>query len=103
MSVFDARTVMTPSCVPAVMTPELLIAHPNAFAGTRDQVIPAGNWLVSDTEAVTVEVPSAASNEEDRLIVGALGFKTTVTGQWPKGLPYRSEERRVGKECRSRW
>ena len=28
---------------------------------------------------------------------------SNMLGMWLRKVPYRSEERRVGKECRSRW
>ena len=30
-------------------------------------------------------------------------FRKEITSQWLTSFLYRSEERRVGKECRSRW
>src|SRR2546428_4464546 len=44
----------------------------------------------------SVAVPQQFS-PETRMVEVALGTKV------PAGLPMRSEERRVGKECRSRW
>ena len=35
-------------------------------------------------------------------LVFSLGQKQVIKG-WDEGIPGRSEERRVGKECRSRW
>src|SRR5437879_13108495 len=38
----------------------------------------------------------------EKLAKGALDFQERATA-WAKGTPWRSEERRVGKECRSGW
>ena len=39
-------------------------------------------------------------DQKDRLW---LVWYTVIANQWSTSLPRRSEERRVGKECRSRW
>src|SRR2546422_4414660 len=36
-------------------------------------------------------------------VIGLLPFLATFLGIWTNLLRVRSEERRVGKECRSRW
>src|SRR2546430_5090991 len=37
------------------------------------------------------------------LAVNPFSLKVSVTGSFESTIPVRSEERRVGKECRSRW
>ena len=46
----------------------------------------------SDTPASNAETPAASSGAKLRFVTGG-----------ESGTYYRSEERRVGKECRSRW
>src|SRR5256885_16924978 len=51
-----------------------------------------------DVVAVTVKVP-----HHRELVSAALAAGKAAYCQWPLGRDLRSEERRVGKECRSRW
>ena len=50
---------------------------------------------------VTAAEPNIPAME--RTIDGFRGFLDCLEGVREKGIIYRSEERRVGKECRSRW
>ena len=50
-------------------------------------------------------IASLARTDAKLILLGApAGFgKTTLVAQWRASEAERSEERRVGKECRSRW
>ena len=52
-----------------------------------------------DKEPTSLKVTKAETGEE----VLVLDWKEDTLVKIPKGQFYRSEERRVGKECRSRW
>ena len=43
----------------------------------------------------------ASENIVSPAVMAAMG--TVLTNKYAEGYPARSEERRVGKECRSRW
>ena len=45
----------------------------------------------------------AANKEQILKDIATLVSINSVEGAPEEGAPYRSEERRVGKECRSRW
>ena len=59
---------------------------------------PDGPEILSDIEA---RISELILNEQDADTVVTAERIRTIIGQL--GLPDRSEERRVGKECRSRW
>src|SRR2546422_10441989 len=62
-----------------------------AFGGVADSVPPGGGL-----DAATTRL--ASSDTAPVSLVS--GF---FAGPWAPGIALRSEERRVGKECRSRW
>ena len=59
-------------------------------------------WLAL---TLTADAPRRYANIEDHYKYGSIGSEPGVSLLRPVGgvLPPRSEERRVGKECRSRW
>src|SRR2546430_6994509 len=61
-------------------------------------VLLSGQYSAQRGEALATpsESPASANTKEG----SALNATFEVTGSWPAN---RSEERRVGKECRSRW
>src|SRR3989475_7024391 len=76
------------------------------FHSTEQDLVPGGgalvalvngadSWAASGVETVS---PRAAGNESESC--GAIGL---TCGPHGLALAFRSEERRVGKECRSRW
>src|SRR5215204_7324124 len=85
-----------------------------------DPVERAGEVLTSDALAFLESLHTRFSDRRDELLAarktrreqvaraGAMAFLTDTaevrTGEWTvASAPPRSEERRVGKECRSRW
>ena len=62
-------------------------------------VIPIVDGLTPESSSVTVHVIVGLLLTS---VADAVGFVTVITGA-TFSLTVRSEERRVGKECRSRW
>ena len=58
--------------------------------------------LVAVTEAPKTANVSAATKKVKKLSFKKKGYVISVPGHWMNAKT-RSEERRVGKECRSRW
>ena len=75
---------------------------------------PATGTVVETVKIKEAAIPSIANEESSLNYI--LGYQAEMEGRWAEALkyyeeaskldpvsPYRSEERRVGKECRSRW
>ena len=71
---------------------------PAAFAAKDDHYVFKLSHVFAPTEQLTVEMEKVAERIKERTN-GAVEIQTYGSGQ----LAVRSEERRVGKECRSRW
>ena len=74
-------------------------------AASGDDYTPLGFWFDSLPEPVRPLEPQDFADDIDVAIVGA-GFTGLWTAYYLKQAQpelRRSEERRVGKECRSRW
>src|ERR1051326_9574596 len=67
----------------------------------REQVFPFSRFLEEIDRGTVKEVTIADSDIRGHLANGET-FKTVMPMDYPE-LINRSEERRVGKECRSRW
>ena len=111
----------SPSAIATAVWSESL---PGAFgAGTAGSILGTNlDALVSDVEADTQDIqtrlPAALVGgriDADVAVIQATARQTIAdtlettgtnphgTGVWTGTTPARSEERRVGKECRSRW
>src|SRR6266542_6673055 len=58
------------------------------------------NRLYEEVRAVTADLENADPAELESAVAGA---DAVLSGLGPRSASERSEERRVGKECRSRW
>src|SRR5574337_253536 len=81
----------------------LLVAANTVFAA--DEI----HWTVTGQSSVTFDWRGAATENTIRYGTAPGVYTNTATAITPTPLPFsssgpfRSEERRVGKECRSRW
>src|SRR5256885_15170535 len=70
---------------------------------TRDHYFARAQWLPSEMQAVSLNYTFTDHSSENNG-VGALNLpEQGVTSRRRTHRAQRSEERRVGKECRSRW
>src|SRR5204862_1276405 len=86
----------------AMPPPDLLRAYNAAMKYIKTQMTPADLVAVMGFQGGAVRVRQDFTDKKEQLqqAVETLVFGEDKDGD---GIPDRSEERRVGKECRSRW
>src|SRR5690606_39384348 len=62
-----------------------------------------GLWMLSGSELLRHRVTRIVPHVVDTVLLAPAIVLVMMSGQYPTTFPWRSEERRVGKECRSRW
>src|SRR3712207_5812461 len=78
--------------------------HATLFNDVRFQTLePGGPKSSGAKELVTGPVATATLKDEFDTAIGKPGTTDALRAAFYKPPPPRSEERRVGKECRSRW
>ena len=83
---------------------------PNLKKLSQDEVAPAlmqkfgykSTMQIPRLEKIVVNVGCSEARENAKVLDAVVSDLTTITGQ-KAVITKRSEERRVGKECRSRW
>src|SRR5687768_18437720 len=97
-SVCMRRSKTTKNCEPAMKgvartTSSDVVKFAHTSSGMRQKVIPGARMVMIVTRKLSaVAIEEAPAN-----------CTPTVKNCCPSGVSVRSEERRVGKECRSRW
>src|SRR2546426_10026060 len=91
--------------IPIIKDEELLLLRAEAtwFSSSPDKAAALADLNIVRQTSGKLPLSTVTTGSPDQDFVTALMYERRYSLLWEQGTRWRSEERRVGKECRSRW